>query len=283
MKHPWMPLYIADYLAKTAHLSAAQSGAYLHLIMHYWQIGGLPTSDDALARIAKMTLAEWKRSRDTIAEFFEDGWRHNRIDEEIAHADDISSKRKAAAERRHGKSDANAQQEDTHAGATLQSPSLVVDNKPNGLLSETSSDASPKRARKSYPDDFEAFWKAYPTDANMSKTEAWDAWRKLSEEDRKAAAASIPGFKTYCSANPDYRPIHAGRYLSKRRFDGHLAKAQEVSARAVIAPRSPQWEPWRTYYRDNRKNFVVELMDASMRDGREFTVPSLWPPGHQPA
>jgi hypothetical protein len=70
-----MPLYVADYLADTAHLNAAQSGAYLHLIMHYWQAGGLPQNDDALARIARMTPAEWKNSKEIILGLFEpNGW-----------------------------------------------------------------------------------------------------------------------------------------------------------------------------------------------------------------
>ena len=47
MSRPWMPLYIADYLADTAHLNATESGAYLHLIMHYWLTGGLPQGRNA--------------------------------------------------------------------------------------------------------------------------------------------------------------------------------------------------------------------------------------------
>jgi uncharacterized protein YdaU (DUF1376 family) len=42
MSQPWMPLYVGDYIADTAHLSCAESGAYLHLIMHYWRAGSLP-------------------------------------------------------------------------------------------------------------------------------------------------------------------------------------------------------------------------------------------------
>lgn len=83
-KRPWMPLYVADYRAKTAHLNAAQHGAYLLLIMHYWSTGSLPDDDKSLARIAAMTIAEWRRSRPVVEAFFEPGWRHERVDEELA-------------------------------------------------------------------------------------------------------------------------------------------------------------------------------------------------------
>lgn len=97
MKRPWMPLYIADYLRKTTHLGALESGAYLHLIMDYWQNDGLPDDDKKLARIAKMTDREWKAARSTLQAFFHDEWRHTKIDEEIARAVDVSSKRSAIA------------------------------------------------------------------------------------------------------------------------------------------------------------------------------------------
>lgn len=125
MSRPWMPLYVADYIADTAHLNAAQSGAYLHLIMHYWQTGGLPVDDCALARVARMSDSEWKRARPVIAAFFSDDWTHGRIDAELAKAADISSKRKAAADQRHSKSDANAHAnaEQVHTQSLTPSPS----------------------------------------------------------------------------------------------------------------------------------------------------------------
>lgn len=86
MKRPWMPLYIADYLRKTTHLGALESGAYLHLIMDYWQNDGLPDEDKKLARIAKMTDREWRAAKATLQEFFHDGWQHEKIDQEISEA-----------------------------------------------------------------------------------------------------------------------------------------------------------------------------------------------------
>lgn len=79
-----MPLYIADYLADTAHLSAGEHGAYLLLIMHYWRVGKLPTDERQLSRIARMNTREWAASRETIAAFFDADWRHERIETELA-------------------------------------------------------------------------------------------------------------------------------------------------------------------------------------------------------
>jgi uncharacterized protein YdaU (DUF1376 family) len=83
---PWMPLYIGDYRADTTHLNAVQHGAYLLLIMHYWQQAGLPDDDQQLARIACMSIGEWRKHRAVLRAFFGEGWRHKRIDREIEQA-----------------------------------------------------------------------------------------------------------------------------------------------------------------------------------------------------
>jgi hypothetical protein len=93
-------------------------------------------------------------------------------------------------------------------------------------MSETSSDAAPKKSKRvSYPDAFEAFWKAYPTTVNMSKKEAFDEWKKLDEQDRQACQAGIAGYCAFLKSNPNHPTIHACRFISKRRFEGH-AEAQ---------------------------------------------------------
>ena len=85
---------------------------------------------------------------------------------------------------------------------------------------------SPKQVRTQYGEDFEVFWSKYPKDANMSKKEAFTAWKRLSEEDRKLATEGLEGFTAYCRANPDYRPIHAVRYITRARWEGFLTAAK---------------------------------------------------------
>ncbi len=93
MSRPWMPLYVSDYLADTRHLSLAEHGAYLMLIMHYWQKGGLPDDDDKLARIVGVTPKKWKLFKPLLGEFFSDGWIHKRIDDEIKKSRQASERR----------------------------------------------------------------------------------------------------------------------------------------------------------------------------------------------
>lgn len=96
-----MPLWIADYLRDTRHLAAAEHGAYLLLIMQYWTAGSLPDDDSRLARIACMSESEWHTTRPVIEVLFEAGWRHKRIDEELAKSAE-KYQRRAASGRRGG-------------------------------------------------------------------------------------------------------------------------------------------------------------------------------------
>ncbi len=101
---PFMPLWCADYLTATAHLDTTASGAYLHLLMHYWlNQGGFDQDEKKLARLARLSPADWKKYRTDILAFFtlKDGILTNeRAEEEIAAARRRSELGKAAAEAR---------------------------------------------------------------------------------------------------------------------------------------------------------------------------------------
>ena len=129
MSPPWMPLYVADYLGDTGHLSTIEHGAYMLLIMHYWQTASLPDDDRKLARIARMQPDEWAEVRDTLAGLFGPDWTHKRIDAELAHAQDVIGKRSAAAKAMHAKRSASAEQEQRGSDANAPANAEQVHDK----------------------------------------------------------------------------------------------------------------------------------------------------------
>jgi uncharacterized protein YdaU (DUF1376 family) len=86
----WMPFYIGDYLADTAHLSTEQHGAYLLLLLAAWKRRGtLPADDEQLAAIARLPMDAWARHRRILAEFFTDDgatWTQARLMREYENA-----------------------------------------------------------------------------------------------------------------------------------------------------------------------------------------------------
>ena len=94
---PYMPLYIADYMGDTLHLSTEQHGAYLLLLMTMWRAGGtLPNDPAKLSRIARMTVGKWSRVGPDVMAFFQiDGENitHGRLVFELTKAQEISAKR----------------------------------------------------------------------------------------------------------------------------------------------------------------------------------------------
>ena len=86
----WMPLYVSDFLTKTARLNDAETGAYMLLLMHSWAEGGaLPDVDSDLARMARTSAVKWKTMRQRIEPFFTVSggvWTQKRLLEELGKA-----------------------------------------------------------------------------------------------------------------------------------------------------------------------------------------------------
>lgn len=92
----WMPIYLGDYLGKTARLTTEQHGAYLLLLFDYWRSGPPPNDDAILAQITRLSRPAWKKMKPTILAFFNerDGKLfHNRVEEELEKAEENKDRR----------------------------------------------------------------------------------------------------------------------------------------------------------------------------------------------
>jgi hypothetical protein len=66
-----------------------------------------------------------------------------------------------------------------------------------------------------------------------------------------------------------------------RRDAPKLAQQAGPAVMATITPESRSWNAWKSHYRDTKQNFNAGHMDKCASDGKAFTVPSEWPPGHK--
>jgi uncharacterized protein YdaU (DUF1376 family) len=92
----WMPIYIGDYLRDTVELSAEEHGAYVLLLMHYWQKNGEIGSDvDRLSRVARVNEKTCSFILGYYFELIDGNYRNKRADEEMENA---ANRRNAASE-----------------------------------------------------------------------------------------------------------------------------------------------------------------------------------------
>jgi hypothetical protein len=179
-----MPLHIADYLADTGHLTATEHGAYMLLIMHYWQNGHLPENEKLIARVGRMTPDQWE--------------------------DDIIEKRRAAAEARYGRGkpskDANELHVDSTCNDTGEKP--FTDN----LSSLRSDDASAS--------DFETFWSVYPNKVGQPAAEK--AFSKALK--RSSVETIVAGAASYAAKTDDRQWCNPVKWLSEDRWKDQPAQ-----------------------------------------------------------
>jgi uncharacterized protein YdaU (DUF1376 family) len=149
---PYMKFYIGDYLGDTQHLTTLQHGAYLLLIMAYWQRRGpLPMNDEKLSRIARCALAEWLQCKSDVLAFFDERegmLYHHRIDRELEGVKDVSEQRSKAAHKKWDNPpapDANAMQMDSKSNANAMLSHIHIP------YSDSYSDSKPKEKKADKP------------------------------------------------------------------------------------------------------------------------------------
>lgn len=246
---PYMPLYVAEYMADTSHLTALEDGVYMRLIMIYWQRQApLPDDDVKLHRIARVTPDEWAAMRETIAEFFtaEEGlWRHKRIDAELAKLQEKSQKASAA-----GRQSANKRS--TPVERPLNERSASVEQTPNHVgigLREGKKPTTPPVVppRGDGTQDFDRFWQAYPRRPQNPRKPA----------EKLFAAAVKKG------AKPDDLIAAAERYAAEMAAAGKLNT--EFVCQAQTWLRQDRWKDTHGPPAKPQPTVSVDAFEARMR------------------
>jgi len=101
MSKAWMAIYWGDYRQNTGHFNCTENGAYLMMLAHYWENGGLPESGpECLRRLyticAAVSEAERKAVRFVVDTMFvKQGHKYinRRMDLEIVKADNLRARR----------------------------------------------------------------------------------------------------------------------------------------------------------------------------------------------
>jgi len=216
-----MQLYVSDYLADTAHLTAQQHGAYLLLLMNYWQKGKpLDNTNERLQYVARMTGEEWEANKDILAEFFwidGDTWSHTRIDNDLEKVREKSEKASKAGQR------------------SFSVRSTGVEHSFNHK------DKDKEEDKDNIKEGFDEFWEIYPRKAG--KQEARKVFQRALSN--ATLAEILEGARRY-AADPNRQPqftAHPATWLNQGRWSDEPLppRTPENGARSLIT--TPTYTP----------------------------------------
>lgn len=122
----------------------------------------------------------------------------------------------------------------------------------------------------------------HPCPPDWKPTEAhFDAAEKL-RIPRTAVEAKAEDMRLWAGANGALKVDWDKTFHGFLRRDApKLAAMAGPAVMATITPESRSWNAWKSHYRDTKQNFNAGHMDKCASDGKPFTVPSEWPPGHK--
>jgi uncharacterized protein YdaU (DUF1376 family) len=220
-------------MADTRHLTAAQHGAYLLLLMTAWRMPDckLPDDDRFLCRCASMDIRTWKLNRDIIMAFWkqddEQKWYQGRLEDERKYVDDMRSKNAAA-----GRASA-LKRKNRHSTTVPTKPQRESNPHTHTLPTPIPIKESVKKhssAREiDYSPEFEVIWKLYPPNEG-SKFKAFEAYQKSLKTGVEHGRIES-GVRAYadsvCRERTEKRYVaHAATWLNQRRWESDYSASQ---------------------------------------------------------
>ena len=222
---PYMQLYVSDYLADTAHLTAQQHGAYMLLLMNYWQKGkALDNSNERLQFVARLSQEEWAANKGIFSEFFQiedDIWWHARIEVDLEKVREKSVKASFAGKRSQSERSTNAERTLNHKDKD-------------------------KDKDKDKETTFDAFWEIYPR--KVAKQDALKCYeRALRLASAEEILAGAQRFANDPNRIPGFTP-HPTTWLNQGRWSDEPLPAREPEKGALRltntpTPTPPRYDP----------------------------------------
>jgi len=224
---PALPFFTDAYLADTIHLTTAQHGAYLLLLMAAWRTKdcALPNDDEFLARIARMDKRTWAANRSVVLSFWalgDDGrLRQGRLSDERKYVevkrDRNSQAGKASALKRQGRGSTTVQPNGninptptpTPTPTPIETTSVVSLSSPPRGAGALKAEADSKRSQVRHWHEFKT---AYP------RRQGGQSWPAAEKKFTALVASGVPELEIVDGA---------------RRYADHLRNTGDYGSRFV--------------------------------------------------
>jgi len=201
---------IGDYASHTRHLTNLEDLAYRRLLdAYYLQEHPLSVGITSVAR--QINMREYETEvKAVLEEFFtltDEGWFHQRVDNEIKHfqakRQQASNAGKASAKRRNNIRSTDVQPTNNHKPIT------------NNQID------------KEYIDRFDDFWKHYPR--KVSKPNALKAWLKVKPDDELTKTIISAISKQNLSGKEEQFIPHPASWLNGKRWEDEVKVASTTA------------------------------------------------------
>lgn len=238
--HPYLPLYVDDFEAATAHLTPEEDGIYNRILRLCWRTPGCSIPNDAawIARKIRLSAADYERIAKPVVEEFFRVSRGRLVQKRLkAEYDDISRKKSARAKAGKKGGDAKALKttENTSSNATtllgdtgaFPNPEPEPDKEPPVVPPRGTK--SPKVSK----DQVQTVWSACPVVARQRSSVAdveasLNAALRRGHEPEAVLAGLLAAYRSDTYAGDKAKGVH--RLIDKDRW------ASFVEAGAVGAP-----------------------------------------------